>query len=194
MVVTRSDETDPPVLDTAVVNGASLVLGYDKTLDEDSAPASNDFALTVTDSVTGIETAVTVSSVSIAGDEVTLTLPVGVVRYGDTVTLDYTPGADPVQDGPGNDAAALDDQAVTNDTAAATAATLSTLGLLNGSVAVVLSPGFAANEASYVASVGYEATAVTVNATSADGVLWWCCPMTLTLSLRVFRWIWWWAP
>ena len=66
------------------------------------------------------------------------------VRYGDTVLVDYTAGTDPIQDLSDNDAADLDDQAVTNDTAAATVVTLSALGLLAGADAVVLSPGFAA--------------------------------------------------
>ena len=166
--VTRADETDPPVLSSAVVDGLSLVLAYSEDLDTGSEPATGDFAVSVVDSVTSVVSAPAVSSVSISGDEVTLVLPVGVVRYGDTVTLDYTPGADPIQDGPGNDAAALDGQAVTNDTAAATVATLSVLELLAGETAVVLSPGFAANEASYSASVAYEAAAVTVNATAGD--------------------------
>ena len=113
VVVTRADETDPPVLDTLRwLNGASLVLAYSENLDTASQPAVGDFAVSVTDSVTSVMSTPAVSSVSIAGDEVTLTLAAGVVRYGDTVTLDYTPGTDPVQDGPGNDAAALDDQAV----------------------------------------------------------------------------------
>ena len=166
--VTRADETDPPVLSSAVVDGLSLVLAYSEDLDTGSEPATGDFAVSVVDSVTSVVSAPAVSSVSISGDEVTLVLPVGVVRYGDTVTLAYTPGADPIQDGPGNGAAALDGQAVTNDTAAATVATLSVLELLAGETAVVLSPGFAANEASYSASVAYEAAAVTVNATAGD--------------------------
>ena len=52
---------------------------------------------------------------------VTLTLSEP-VRFGDTVTLTYTPGEDPVQDLAGLDAAVLEDSAVTNNTAAALAA------------------------------------------------------------------------
>ena len=45
VVVTRADETDPPVLDTAVVNGSSLVLAYSEDLDTGSEPAVSDFAV-----------------------------------------------------------------------------------------------------------------------------------------------------
>ena len=126
-----------------------------------------DFVVSVTDSVTSTTSTPAVSSVSVDAAAVTLVLAAA-VRFGDTVLLDYTAGTDPIQDLSDNDAAGLDDQAVVNNTAAATVATLSALGLLAGADAVVLSPGFAANEASYSASVGYAVTAVTVNATSAD--------------------------
>ena len=123
-----------------------------------------DFVVSVTDSVTSVVSTPAVSSVSVDAAEVTLVLA-GAVRYGDTVLLDYTAGTNPIQDPSDNDAADLDDQAVLNDTAATTDATLSALGLLAGADAVALSPGFAASEASYAASVLYAVTAVTVNAT-----------------------------
>ena len=105
-------DTAPPSLASsggAVVNGASLVLTYDEALDEDSTPAAGAFTVTVAGS------SVTVSGVSVSGSAVTLTLA-SAVSAGDTVTVDYTPGADPIQDEAGNDAAALTGQAVTNTT------------------------------------------------------------------------------
>ena len=56
--------------------------------------------------------------VAVSGSTVTLTLS-SAARYGETVTLDYAvPTSNPVQDSAGNDAAALTDQDVANDTAA----------------------------------------------------------------------------
>ena len=52
---------------------------------------------------------------SVAGSTVTLTLATA-VQAGQTVALDYTPGANPIQDAAGNDSAPLDGQAVTNNT------------------------------------------------------------------------------
>ena len=52
---------------------------------------------------------------SVAGSTVTLTLATA-VQAGQTVTLDHTPGANPIQDAAGNDSAPLDGQAVTNNT------------------------------------------------------------------------------
>ena len=102
-------DTRPPVLTQATVNGGTLVLTYDETLDGASVPAAGAFA------VTAAGNAVTVNGVSVGGSAVTLTLA-NAVQANQTVTLDYTPGASPIQDGAGNDAAALSGQAVTNNT------------------------------------------------------------------------------
>ena len=57
----------------------------------------------------------TVSRVAVSGAAVTLTLAAAVTG-GQTVTLDYTPGANPIRDAARNAAAALSGQAVTNNT------------------------------------------------------------------------------
>ncbi len=102
-------DTRPPVLSGATVNGGTLVLAYDETLDGASVPAAGAFAVTAAGS------AVAVNGVSVGGSAVTLTLA-SAVQVNQTVTLDYTPGTNPIQDGAGNDAAALSGRSVTNNT------------------------------------------------------------------------------
>ena len=110
--ITSSDSTAPS-LDTATVDGTSLVLTYDETLDEDSTPLASAYSVTVAG------TSAAPSSVSISGMAVTLTLASTVIA-GETVTVSYTvptgTGATPVQDEAGNDAAALSNESVTNNT------------------------------------------------------------------------------
>ena len=103
------DDTRPPLLTQATVDGSTLVLTYDEALDGASVPAPGDFVVTAAGST------VNVHPVSVAGSTVTLTLATA-VQAGQTVTLDYTPGANPTQDAAGNDAAPLSGQTVTNDT------------------------------------------------------------------------------
>lgn len=107
---TASADTTAPTLQSATVDGTSLVLSYNETLDSGSVPATGDF--TVTGSSSG---AVSVSSVGVSGTDVTLTLS-SAVQTGETVALDYTPGTNPIQDDSGNDAASLTGQSVTNNT------------------------------------------------------------------------------
>ena len=109
----ESMDVTPPPLSGATVNGSTLVLTYDEMLDGASVPATGDFVVTADGS------AITVNGVSITGSTVTLTLATA-VEAGQTVTLAYTPGANPIQDAAGNDAAALSRQTVTNNTSAQT--------------------------------------------------------------------------
>ena len=99
----------PPRLTGAAVNGSTLVLTYDETLDGASIPARGDFVVTAAGSTTGVD------GVHVRGSTATLTLATA-VQAGQTVTLDYTPGANPIQDAAGNDAAPLSGQLVTNNT------------------------------------------------------------------------------
>ena len=94
-----------PALSSATVDDVTLTLAYAEALDGASTPANGDYVVTV-------DTApVTVNDVSISGMAVTLTLATA-VPSGQMVTLDYTPGTNPVQDTAGNDAVMLDDQTV----------------------------------------------------------------------------------
>lgn len=113
-------DTTPPLLDSAIGAGDEIDLTYDEALDESSVPAPGDF--TVTGSSSG---AITVSSVDVAGSLVELTLSAQMVQ-GETVTVDYTPGANPIRDIAENDAANLSSQAVTNNTGPLTVAQVET--------------------------------------------------------------------
>ena len=101
--------TAAPELESATVDGQTLKLTYDQALDTGSEPDSGDFT------VTAGGTSVTVSAVSISGLEVTLTLATAVAP-GQTVTISYTPGTNPIRNGAETDAAGLTDESVTNNT------------------------------------------------------------------------------
>ena len=101
-----TDDTTAPALSTATVRGARLTLTYDETLKSGSVPAASAFMVMVADA------AATVSSVSVSGRAVTLTLSPAVTA-GQTVTVSYSwPATNPIQDLAGNKAMALTDQPV----------------------------------------------------------------------------------
>ncbi|MEW5763273.1 MAG: SwmB domain-containing protein, partial [Bacillota bacterium] len=106
-------DTTPPVLVSATVNGNQLVLTYNETLDSASVPSAVYFTVKVNG-----QAQASPASVSISGSQVTLTLAAA-VNAGDTVTVSYTRGDNPLQDTAGNDAAEFTDQSVTNNTPAA---------------------------------------------------------------------------
>ena len=113
-------DTTAPVLaagaDGATVDGTALVLTFQNPdegnsadhLDEASAPAPADFAVTFAGS------ARTVSSVNVNGATVTLTLasPAG---HAQAVTLGYTPGTSRIRDRWGNEAVQIASRSVRND-------------------------------------------------------------------------------
>ena len=107
-----------PLLSTATVDGDTLTLTYNEALDGASTPPANgDYEVMAGSS------SVTVSGVTLSGMAVTLTLTTPVTA-GQTVTLDYTPDTNPVQDTVGNDAVMLDDQTVMNNTPVAPSITI----------------------------------------------------------------------
>ena len=97
-----------PMLSTATVDGTALTLTYNEALDDTSTtlPSTADYTVTVGTASRPV------NDVAISGMTVTLTLA-SVVTGGQVVILDYTPGTNPVRDTVGNNAAPLDDQAVT---------------------------------------------------------------------------------
>ncbi len=107
--VTNNTDTTPPTLSTAVVDGTALTLTYNEALDTGSTPTTTDFVVTVDASP------VSISSVNVTGSTVVVTLAAS-VNLDTAVTIDYTPGGSPIQDLAHNDAAALNDQTVTNNT------------------------------------------------------------------------------
>ncbi|MDD9994770.1 MAG: SwmB domain-containing protein, partial [Dehalococcoidia bacterium] len=100
-----------PLLLAANVDGTSLVLIYSELLNESSTPAVGDYTVDIGG------TDYTPSGVAVLGAEVALTLSTGAAS-GDTVTLDYTVGTNPVEDPAGNDVQALTSWSVTNHTGA----------------------------------------------------------------------------
>ena len=100
-----------PSVDSAVVNVNLLLLTWDETLRDDSVPDKGDFAVTVAGS------ARSVTELVFADSTVRLILA-SAVRAGETVTVSYTKGTNPLKDLASNEAPALTDQAVTNNTVA----------------------------------------------------------------------------
>ncbi|PPC75908.1 hypothetical protein C4K68_18110, partial [Pokkaliibacter plantistimulans] len=108
-----------PTLQSATVEGATLVLTYDQTLDATNIPATSDFAV----SVGGNPVSVTNVTVNSANMTVTLTLAEA-AQTGQTVTVSYTdPTAgndtNAIQNTGGDDAASFSGQSVTNNTVSA---------------------------------------------------------------------------
>ena len=136
--------TDPLALVSAVVNGARLTLTYNEMLDTASVPGADTVsargAYTVTVNHSGTDIRYGVTTVAVAGSQVTLTLDTAVTAR-DSVTVSYTPdtaqnpGA-PVQDASGTDAASFTGRAVTNVSGDAAAPTLRT-AVVNGAALVL---------------------------------------------------------
>ena len=119
-----------PSLDSAVVDGAELVLTWNETLRGDSVPAAGDFAVTVAGSSRNV------GSVAVAGSAVTLTLA-SAVTSGQTVSVSYTKGTNPLKDLASNDAPALTDEAVRNSRTAPAAPTNFSASAGSGSVTLI---------------------------------------------------------
>ena len=107
----------------AVVNGTTLTLTYDEPLDGSSTPATGDIT------VSGGDRARAVTGVRVNGSAVELTLDVGAEHGEAGIQVSYTPGANPIQDVPGNDAEALSREPVANDTPDTTSPTVSSLAI-----------------------------------------------------------------
>ena len=99
-----------PMLSPPTVNGTMLTLTYDEPLDRSSTPDAGDFT------VTGGDQARAVSRVVVRGMAVLLTLDAG-AEHGETgIQVSYTPGTNKIRDVPGNEAVALSQVRVTNET------------------------------------------------------------------------------
>ena len=127
-VTNVTGDTAAPTLSSATVNGTSLRLNYNEALDTGSVPAATDFTV----SVAGTDQ--TPTGVAVDGQTVTLTLGTAATA-GQTVTVSYTKGTNPIRDLAGNDAANLGSQSVTNATGDTTAPTVS------GAPSVTSNPG-----------------------------------------------------
>ena len=105
----NTPDTRAPIRSTLQVNGTQLLVFYDESLDTGSTPATADYAVVKNGS------GATVSSVSVAGNIVTLTLAVA-ARQTDIFTLAYTAGTNKVRDLARNNAANFTATAITNTT------------------------------------------------------------------------------
>ena len=142
--IDTTTDTTLPLLSTATVVGATLTLTYNELLDDMSIPSTSTYTVRV------VGNPVDVNSVAISGMTVTLTLATAVTG-GDTVTLDYTPGANPVQDTAGNDAAALTNRGVTST---------------SGTVAVTLDDNIAGDD---IVNIAEQAAGFTISGTVDTG-------------------------
>ena len=107
----------------AVVDGTTLTLTYDESLDGSSTPVPGDFT------VSGGDRARAVTGVRVNGSGVELTLDVGAEHGEAGIQVSYTPGDNPIQDVPGNAAEALSREPVTNDTPDTTPPTVRSLAI-----------------------------------------------------------------
>ncbi len=94
----------------AVVDGTTLTLTYDESLDRSSTPDARDFT------VSGGDQTRMVTRVSMSASTVTLTLSVGVEHEEAGIQVSYTPGMNPLRDVAGNQAEGLSREPVTNQT------------------------------------------------------------------------------
>ena len=121
-----------PSLDDAVVAGTVLNLTWDETLHDDSDPVEEDFAVTVAGS------ARSVTGLVIFDDSAVRLFLASAVRAGETVTVSYTKGTNPLKDLASNEAPALTDQAVTNNTVRTPPAEVTGFSATEGVVSVTL--------------------------------------------------------
>ena len=103
-------DTQAPAFVSAAVNEDTLTLSYGEALGN-STPAVGDFTVNVGGAGRSV------SGISVSGRAVTLTLA-SAVAHGEAVTVSYSPGTNPIQDAAGNDAEALANRSVTNNTEA----------------------------------------------------------------------------
>ena len=108
-------DTTPPSLSSAAVDGTTLALTFNETLDSANTPDESAFAVTVQGDSRGVD------AVTVSGSVVTLTL-VTAVFSSDAVTVHYTAPTDEsaagLQDPAGNAAASFSAQNASNNTQA----------------------------------------------------------------------------
>ncbi len=177
--VTNNSTVDTviPALSSATVNGTNLVLTYNESLDTTSTPGLGTFTVKVNNSTA------TISSVTISGSAVTLTLA-SAVTADQTVTVSYAlQGTNLLRDLAGNNAAALTNSSVTNNsTGDNTAPTLSN-AVVSGAI-LVLTYNEALDTASVPAASAFTVkvndSVRTVNSVAVSGTT-----VTLTLASAV---------
>ena len=169
-VTNRTDTA--PVVSSTTINGASLAITFDQTLDSTSKPAATAFAVSVGGS------ARTVSSIALFGKVATLTLATA-ATHSDVVTVQYTPpSSNALQDATRNQVAAFGPVRAQNQTPRPLPVVSSVTGS-NSSVTVTFSDTLTAN--SSLPKTAFTFTpAKTVSSASASGST---VSITLTSSL-----------
>ena len=108
-------ETVAPVLQSAAVEGTALTLTWGEALDTGSAPSGSAFTVTATPPSGSPRDIAGTGTATVSGATVSVTLAYA-VAHGETVTGAYAkPGASPLQDIAGNDAADFTGVAVANN-------------------------------------------------------------------------------
>ncbi|WP_265283372.1 SwmB domain-containing protein [Verminephrobacter aporrectodeae] len=188
---TPAPDTTPPVINAATVNGNQLVLSYTEANSLDGAALAGNAGFTVS-STAGPAITVTSAVVHATAKTVTLTLS-RAVTHGETLTVSYakpTSGA-VVQDAAGNDAANLNDQAVTNSTPASdtTPPVISTATVNGDQLVLSYTEANTLNDATLTGNAGFTVsssagTAITVRSAVVDAT---ANTITLTLSRAVLH-------
>ncbi|WP_265683687.1 SwmB domain-containing protein, partial [Verminephrobacter aporrectodeae] len=188
---TPAPDTTPPVINAATVNGDQLVLSYTEANSLNGAALAGNAGFTVS-STAGPAITVTSAVVHATAKTVTLTLS-RAVTHGETLTVSYakpTSGA-VVQDAAGNDAANLNDQAVTNSTPASdtTPPVISTATVNGDQLVLSYTEANTLNDATLTGNAGFTVsssagTAITVRSAVVDAT---ANTITLTLSRAVLH-------
>ncbi|MCG1025143.1 kelch repeat-containing protein [Dehalobacter sp.] len=108
----QNDTTQAPTLSDSDFDGLKITLAYSATLDSSSIPAAADFTAANKNG-----DSLTFSNIAINGCNLIITLSAPLTA-GDPVTLNYTPGTNPIQDTSGSQAAAFSNQQITSNTQA----------------------------------------------------------------------------
>ena len=160
-VTNNTDDTTPPMLQSATVDGASLVLTYDEDLDSTSEPEPGAFTVSVAGATRALATT---DPVTVSGKTVTVTLA-SAVTDRQTVTLTYRvpTGTDPmpIRDGAQINAAALAGQKVTNESDDTTGPEYvsATVAAAGTSLTIVFDETLDATEANLPAAARFAVTA-----------------------------------
>ncbi len=93
---------------SATVNGTSLILSFNQTLDISSVPAPSDFTLE------GDLSGDSVTEVGISDKDLNLTLGMG-AKAGDGISISYTKGTSPIQDALGSEGSSFTSLELTNN-------------------------------------------------------------------------------
>lgn len=109
---TPASDTTAPVIQSATINGANLVIAYNEALNT-AAPTLSSIVLSLASGG-----GVSPTSAVVAGATITAVFATAATA-GQSAALSYTPGASAIRDTAGNNAAALTNFTVTNTTAAA---------------------------------------------------------------------------